>query len=195
MFVRRRLKVCCSSQGYKPTFWVTRLLWLFLIPVALPACFGVGSWLSTMSKPVLKKNHWTSRVNEICVCKDARGDLNVPLSGGAENGEFACIGQVNEDVVVYKSGKLIEGELLIEVENLSISGLPLYDVQTVIKNCKGPVRLKTVRQGKQWKRHAKHPRNFCHWMWHNVWNDASCGILPLFKSLQMEELCEEGVIC
>lgn len=116
-----------------------------------------------MSKPALKKNHWTSRVNESSVCKDARGDLNVPLNGGAENGEFAYIGQVNEDVVVYKSGKLTEGDLLLEVENLSISGLPLYDVQTVIKNCKGPVRLKTVRQGKECKRrrpHAKLPLNF-----------------------------------
>ncbi|XP_042261810.1 membrane-associated guanylate kinase, WW and PDZ domain-containing protein 1b isoform X5 [Thunnus maccoyii] len=109
-----------------------------------------------MSKPALKKNHWTSRVNESSVCKDARGDLNVPLRGGAENGEFAYIGQVNEDVVVYKSGKLTEGDLLLEVENLSISGLPLYDVQTVIKNCKGPVRLKTVRQGSKLNKDLKH---------------------------------------
>uniref|UniRef100_A0A667Y506 Membrane associated guanylate kinase, WW and PDZ domain containing 1b n=1 Tax=Myripristis murdjan TaxID=586833 RepID=A0A667Y506_9TELE len=109
-----------------------------------------------MSKPVLKKNHWTSKVNECSVCKDARGDLNVPLRGGAENGEFAYIGPVNEDVVVYKSGKLTEGELLLEVENLSISGLPLYDVQTVIKNCKGPVRLKTVRQGNKLNKDLKH---------------------------------------
>lgn len=89
-------------------------------------------------------------MNECTVSKDANGDLNVPLRGGAENGEFAYIGQPNEDVVLYKSGKLNEGELLLEVENLSISGLPLYDIQTVIKNCRGPVRLKTVRQGKDW---------------------------------------------
>lgn len=107
-----------------------------------------------MSKPALKKNHWTTRVNECSVSKDTRGDLNVPLRGGAENGEFAYIGQFNEDAVVYKSGKLNEGELLLEVENLSISGLPLYDVQTVIKNCKGAVRLKTVRQGKRRRRHS-----------------------------------------
>lgn len=106
--------------------------------------------LFTMYKSVQKKNHWTSRVNECTVSKDANGDLNVPLRGGAENGEFAYIGQPNEDVVLYKSGKLNEGELLLEVENLSISGLPLYDIQTVIKNCRGPVRLKTVRQGKDW---------------------------------------------
>lgn len=111
-----------------------------------------------MSKPVLKKNHWTSRVNEVSISKDARGELNVPLRGGAENGEFAYIGQVNEDAVVYKNGKVNEGELLLEVENLSISGLPLYDVQTVIKNCKGPVRLKTVRQGKDLGR-LRHTQN------------------------------------
>uniref|UniRef100_UPI0037E7F566 membrane-associated guanylate kinase, WW and PDZ domain-containing protein 1b isoform X2 n=1 Tax=Semicossyphus pulcher TaxID=241346 RepID=UPI0037E7F566 len=109
-----------------------------------------------MSKPVLKKNHWTFRINESSVSKDARGDLNVSLRGGAENGEFAYIGQVSEDVVVYKSGKLNEGELLLEVENLSISGLPLYDVQTVIKNCKGAVRLKTVRQGSKLNKDLKH---------------------------------------
>ncbi|XP_041835638.1 membrane-associated guanylate kinase, WW and PDZ domain-containing protein 1b isoform X7 [Melanotaenia boesemani] len=109
-----------------------------------------------MSKPVVKKTHWTSKVNECTVCKDARGDLNVSLRGGAENGEFAYIGQIKEDVVVYKSGKLNEGELLLEVENLSISGLPLYDIQTVIKNCKGPVRLKTVRQGTKLTKDLKH---------------------------------------
>ncbi|XP_041637146.1 membrane-associated guanylate kinase, WW and PDZ domain-containing protein 1b isoform X3 [Cheilinus undulatus] len=109
-----------------------------------------------MSKPVVKKNHWTSRINECIVSKDARGDLNVSLRGGAENGEFAYIGQVSEELVVYKSGKLNEGELLLEVENLSISGLPLYDVQTVIKNCKGSVRLKTVRQGSKLNKDLKH---------------------------------------
>uniref|UniRef100_A0A7N8YQH8 Membrane-associated guanylate kinase, WW and PDZ domain-containing protein 1 n=1 Tax=Mastacembelus armatus TaxID=205130 RepID=A0A7N8YQH8_9TELE len=109
-----------------------------------------------MSNPVLKKNHWTFRVNECSVSKDARGEVNVPLRGGAENGEFAYIGEVNQDVVAYKSGKLNDGELLLEVENLAISGLPLYDVQTVIKNCKGPVRLKTVRQGSKLNKDLKH---------------------------------------
>jgi len=99
-----------------------------------------------MSNPALKKNHWTFRVSECSVSRGARGgDAYVPLRGGAENGEFAYIGRVDEEVAV---GNLNEGELLLEVENLSISGLPLYDVQTVIRNCRGPVKLKTVRQGK-----------------------------------------------
>lgn len=102
-----------------------------------------------MSKPAVKKSHWTARVNECSVVKDASGDLNVPLRGGAEHGEFAHIGPLLGDPPLYNSGKVNEGELLLEVENLSVSGLPLYDVQTVIRNCRGPVRLKTVRQGKR----------------------------------------------
>ncbi|KAM9813242.1 membrane-associated guanylate kinase, WW and PDZ domain-containing protein 1b isoform 3-T3 [Neosynchiropus ocellatus] len=109
-----------------------------------------------MSRPALRKNHWTSRVTESSVYKDSRGDLNVPLRGGAEHGEFACVGQVNNQVVLYKSGTLSDGEILLEVENLSISGLPLYDVQTVIRNCKGPVRLKTVSQGSKLNKDLKH---------------------------------------
>ncbi|KAI7795027.1 Magi1 protein [Triplophysa rosa] len=101
-----------------------------------------------MSKVVQKKNHWTTKVNECTVSKDARGDLNVQLLGGAENGEFAYVGRVNDNGVVYRNGKLSEGDLLLEVETLSVSGLPLYDVLTVIKNCKGPIRLKAVRQGR-----------------------------------------------
>ncbi|XP_059385361.1 membrane-associated guanylate kinase, WW and PDZ domain-containing protein 1-like isoform X7 [Carassius carassius] len=108
-----------------------------------------------MSKVVQKKNHWTTKVNECTVCKDARGELNVQLLGGAENGEFAYIGHVNGNAVQYRHGKVSEGELLLEVETLSVSGLPLYDVLTVIKNCKGPVRLKTVRQGNKLNKDLK----------------------------------------
>ncbi|MED6267718.1 hypothetical protein CHARACLAT_014935 [Characodon lateralis] len=99
-----------------------------------------------MSKVIQKKNHWITKVNECAVIRDASGELNVELHGGAENGEFAYIGQIRQDAVVYQDGKLSEGELLLEVEGLSVSGLPLYDIYTVINCCKGPVRLKTVRQ-------------------------------------------------
>ncbi|XP_036386153.1 membrane-associated guanylate kinase, WW and PDZ domain-containing protein 1b isoform X10 [Megalops cyprinoides] len=109
-----------------------------------------------MSKVIQKKNHWTTRVNECTICKDACGELNVELLGGAEDGEFPYIGQVKEDTVVYKNGRLTQGELILEVEGLSVSGLPLYDVLTVMKNCKGPIRLKTVRQGNKLNKDLKH---------------------------------------
>ncbi|XP_061687492.1 membrane-associated guanylate kinase, WW and PDZ domain-containing protein 1b isoform X3 [Syngnathoides biaculeatus] len=109
-----------------------------------------------MSNPALRKNHWTSRLNECSVSKDARGELNVPLRGGAENGEFAFIGQIKQNQVLYNSGCLNDGELVLEVEELPISGLPLYDVLTFIKSCKGPVRLKAVRPGNKLNKDLKH---------------------------------------
>uniref|UniRef100_A0A3B4WVZ2 Membrane associated guanylate kinase, WW and PDZ domain containing 1 n=1 Tax=Seriola lalandi dorsalis TaxID=1841481 RepID=A0A3B4WVZ2_SERLL len=109
-----------------------------------------------MSKVIQKKNHWITKVNESAVVRDACGELNVELRGGAENGEFPYIGQLREDAVVYQDGKLCEGELLLEVEGLSVSGLPLYDILTLMKCCKGPVRLKTVRQGHKLNKDLKH---------------------------------------
>ncbi|KPP80138.1 hypothetical protein Z043_100232 [Scleropages formosus] len=97
-----------------------------------------------MSKVIQKKKHWSARLKECAVCRDARGELGVELRGGAENGEFPYIGKVR---VRQEEGQLLaEGDLLLEVEGLPVSGLPLYDVLTLVKNCKGPVRLRTVKQ-------------------------------------------------
>lgn len=70
------------------------------------------------------------------------------LRGGAETGEFPYVGEVREDAVIYQYGQLSDGELVLEVEGLPVSGLPLYDVLSIIETCKSPIRLKTVRQGK-----------------------------------------------
>nr|XP_014349018.1 PREDICTED: membrane-associated guanylate kinase, WW and PDZ domain-containing protein 1 [Latimeria chalumnae] len=109
-----------------------------------------------MSKVIQKKNHWTTKVHGCCVCRDSRGEHNLPILGGAENGEFPFVGQVKEQKVIYSDGKLTEGELLLEVEGIPVSGLPLYDVLEVIKNCKGPVRLKAVRQGSRLNKDLRH---------------------------------------
>ncbi|XP_042348366.1 membrane-associated guanylate kinase, WW and PDZ domain-containing protein 1-like isoform X4 [Plectropomus leopardus] len=109
-----------------------------------------------MSKVIQKKNHWINKVNDCLVIRDASGELNVDLRGGAENGEFPYIGQVREDAVVCQDSKLCDGELLLEVEGLPVSGLPLYDILAVINCYKGPVRLKTVRQGHKLNKDLKH---------------------------------------
>ncbi|XP_024860277.1 membrane-associated guanylate kinase, WW and PDZ domain-containing protein 1-like isoform X12 [Kryptolebias marmoratus] len=109
-----------------------------------------------MSKVIQKKNHWITKVKECAVVRDPSGELNLELRGGAQDGEFAYIGHIREDAVLHQDGKLSEGELLLEVEGLSVSGLPLYDIYTVINCCKGPVRFKTVRQGHKLNKDLKH---------------------------------------
>ncbi|KAI4887508.1 hypothetical protein NFI96_005110, partial [Prochilodus magdalenae] len=71
----------------------------------------------------------------------SRDALAVPqgLLGGAERGEFVYTGAA-------LNGAAEQGELVLEVEGLSVSGLPLYDVLSLVQNCRGAVRLKTVPQ-------------------------------------------------
>uniref|UniRef100_A0A8C6YBQ2 Membrane-associated guanylate kinase, WW and PDZ domain-containing protein 2 n=1 Tax=Naja naja TaxID=35670 RepID=A0A8C6YBQ2_NAJNA len=102
-----------------------------------------------MSKGGLKKkSHWTHRVHECAVVRNAEGQLGFELKGGAENGQFPYVGEVNAGQVAYESGgKLVPEELLLEVNETPVAGLTIRDVLAVIKHCKDPVRLKCVKQG------------------------------------------------
>ncbi|XP_027632345.1 membrane-associated guanylate kinase, WW and PDZ domain-containing protein 1 isoform X5 [Tupaia chinensis] len=105
-----------------------------------------------MSKVIQKKNHWTSRVHECTVKRGPQGELGVTVLGGAENGEFPYVGAV---AVAESAGlpgggegpRLGEGELILEVQGIRVSGLPRYDVLGVIDSCKEAVTFKAVRQG------------------------------------------------
>ncbi|XP_072328427.1 membrane-associated guanylate kinase, WW and PDZ domain-containing protein 1b isoform X10 [Scyliorhinus torazame] len=109
-----------------------------------------------MSKVIQKKNHWTTKVHESVVCKNRHGELSFLVSGGAENGEFSYLREAKQEQIVYSTGELREGELLLEVDGVHVSGLPLYDVHGVVKSCKGPIRLKTVRQGSKLNKDLRH---------------------------------------
>lgn len=100
-----------------------------------------------MSKVIQKKNHWITKVNECTLVPDAFGELNVELRGGAENGEFPYVGHVREELL-FQDGKLCEGELLLEMDGLAVPGLPLYDIFALVRCRNGPIRMRTVRQGK-----------------------------------------------
>ncbi|XP_062842988.1 membrane-associated guanylate kinase, WW and PDZ domain-containing protein 1b isoform X7 [Trichomycterus rosablanca] len=102
-----------------------------------------------MSRLVQKRNHWSAAVRERAVPRAARGELLVRLQGGAERGQFVFVERVENDTVG-------EGELVLEVEAVSVSGLPLYDVLNIVNNCSGPVRLKTVPQGNKLNKDLKH---------------------------------------
>ncbi|CAD7685009.1 unnamed protein product [Nyctereutes procyonoides] len=104
-----------------------------------------------MSRVIQKKNHWTSRIHECTVRRGPQGELGVTVLGGAENGEFPYVGAVAEAPKGLPGGgegpRLGEGELLLEVQGIRVSGLPRYDVLGVIDSCKEAVTFKAVRQG------------------------------------------------
>ncbi|KAM9680705.1 membrane-associated guanylate kinase, WW and PDZ domain-containing protein 1 isoform 12-T12 [Dama dama] len=114
-----------------------------------------------MSKVIQKKNHWTSRVHECTVKRGPQGELGVTVLGGAENGEFPYVGAVTATEASGLPGggegpRLGEGELLLEVQGIRVSGLPRYDVLGVIDSCKEAVTFKAVRQGGKLNKDLRH---------------------------------------
>ncbi|XP_051010904.1 membrane-associated guanylate kinase, WW and PDZ domain-containing protein 1 isoform X9 [Acomys russatus] len=114
-----------------------------------------------MSKVIQKKNHWTSRVHECTVKRGPQGELGVTVLGGAEHGEFPYVGAVVAAEAAGLPGggegpKLAEGELLLEVQGVRVSGLPRYDVLGVIDSCKEAVTFRAVRQGGRLNKDLRH---------------------------------------
>nr|XP_048294377.1 membrane-associated guanylate kinase, WW and PDZ domain-containing protein 1 isoform X18 [Myodes glareolus] len=114
-----------------------------------------------MSKVIQKKNHWTGRVHECIVKRGPQGELGVTVLGGAEHGEFLYVGAVATGEVAGLPGcgegpKLVEGELLLEVQGVRVSGLPRYDVLGVIDSCKEAVTFRAVRQGGRLNKDLRH---------------------------------------
>ncbi|XP_064013099.1 membrane-associated guanylate kinase, WW and PDZ domain-containing protein 1 isoform X12 [Pogoniulus pusillus] len=108
-----------------------------------------------MSRVVQKKNHWASRVRQCSLTRGPGGQLGFALLGGAEHGEFPYAGAAVGD----SEAALSEGELLLEVQGVRVSGLPLYDVLEVIRSCKDPIVVKAVRQGSRLNKDLRHYLN------------------------------------
>ncbi|XP_060239800.1 membrane-associated guanylate kinase, WW and PDZ domain-containing protein 1 isoform X34 [Meriones unguiculatus] len=114
-----------------------------------------------MSKVIQKKNHWTGRVHECTVKRGPQGELGVTVLGGAEHGEFPYVGAVvAADAAGLPGGgegpRLAEGELLLEVQGVRVSGLPRYDVLGVIDSCPEAVTFRAVRQGGRLTKDLRH---------------------------------------
>uniref|UniRef100_A0A8C1KBZ7 Membrane-associated guanylate kinase, WW and PDZ domain-containing protein 1 n=1 Tax=Cyprinus carpio TaxID=7962 RepID=A0A8C1KBZ7_CYPCA len=77
------------------------------------------------------------------VWRDSAGRLPLELYGGAESGHFIWIRPARPGA---------QRDILLEVEGLCVSGLPLYDVLDVLKNCEDPVRIKTAKAGGRLKK-------------------------------------------
>ncbi|XP_023205655.1 membrane-associated guanylate kinase, WW and PDZ domain-containing protein 2 isoform X8 [Xiphophorus maculatus] len=101
-----------------------------------------------MSKTLKKrKNHWTNKVHESILCRNEEGELGLELKGGAERGQFPVIGELLPGKAACHSGKLLQEDLLLEVNDTPVAGLTTRDVHAVVKHSKDPVRLKCVKQG------------------------------------------------
>lgn len=101
-----------------------------------------------MSRSLKKrKNHWTNKAHESVLSRNEDGELGLELKGGAEHGQFPVVGELLPATAACHGGKLIQDELLLEVNDTPVAGLTTRDVHAVVKHSKDPVRLKCVKPG------------------------------------------------
>uniref|UniRef100_A0A7N6C2C4 Membrane-associated guanylate kinase, WW and PDZ domain-containing protein 3 n=1 Tax=Anabas testudineus TaxID=64144 RepID=A0A7N6C2C4_ANATE len=104
-----------------------------------------------MSKTLKKKKHWSTKVQECTVSWAGSGDFVtvVEVRGGAELGEFPYLGHIVSEAMVCNVGRFpVSGDVLLEVNGTSVSGLTNRDTLAVIRYFGQPVRIKTVKPGK-----------------------------------------------
>lgn len=75
------------------------------------------------------------------------GNFNLHIVGGAENGEFICIGDVKQEKLRYRRGKILPGDVVLEINGTPVAGYTQFDVLPLIKSSREAVTLRTVKPG------------------------------------------------
>lgn len=99
---------------------------------------------------ILKDDEWRRFENEVTLSANEDGSLNFSIEGGSDNGEFACISELIQSKVNYRSGKLSEGDIILEVQGQKVAGYTQRDVVAWLNHCcknGNPVVLKTIPSG------------------------------------------------
>ena len=105
----------------------------------------------TPQKPREDARHWSSKIQESIISSGAESSLSLVVRGGAENGQFCCIGELKQDRIIYHSGKLHAGDVILEVQGQKVSGFVLDDLYDYVRHVGkngAPVIFKTVKSGK-----------------------------------------------
>lgn len=95
-------------------------------------------------------NHWIFRVQETLVSALPDESLHVTLLGGADNGYFLYLDDIDHERITYHSGKLQPGNIVLEVQGQRIAGYTLRDAMVWLKQVSqngAPVMIKSVKPG------------------------------------------------
>ena len=95
-----------------------------------------------------KGKHWSQSVHECILLRGSSGNFNLHIVGGAENGEFICIGEVRQDRLRYRRGRIHQGDVVLEINGKAVAGYTQFDVLPLIKSSNEAVTLRTVKQGR-----------------------------------------------
>ena len=93
-----------------------------------------------------QRKHWSIKAHESLIRRNAEGNFCLNIEGGAENGLMPHIGEIRQERIHYEKGKVLPGEILLEVNGKRVPGMIKKDVIALIKRSADPVSLVTVKQ-------------------------------------------------
>ncbi|XP_029212793.2 membrane-associated guanylate kinase, WW and PDZ domain-containing protein 1-like [Acropora millepora] len=96
-----------------------------------------------------KPKHWSYNVLECSIQRGPNGNFNLQIVGGAENGEFICVGDVKQERLMYRRGKIYPGDVVLEINGTPVAGFTQFDVLPLIKSSKDSVTLRIIKPGDQ----------------------------------------------
>ena len=97
-------------------------------------------------KDTQRRRHWSIKCHESLLFRNAEGNFCLNIEGCAEEGLFPLIGDVKQDRIKYHSGKVFQGELILEVNKKRVPGMIRKDVIALIRRSSEPLALVTVKQ-------------------------------------------------
>lgn len=102
------------------------------------------------AESTIDPNHWSFRISEALVSALPDESLHVTLLGGADNGYFIYLDEIDHDKITYHSGKLEAGFIVLEVQGQRLAGYTLRDAMVWLKQVSqngSPVMIKSVKPG------------------------------------------------
>lgn len=128
--------------------WWQESLRCFTLQIKLIDCPGMSSLPNLRNSLPRKGKHWSYNVLECVIQRGPRnGNFNLHIVGGAENGEFICIGDVKQEKLRYRRGKILPGDVVLEINGTAVAGYTQFDVLPLIKSSREAVTLRTVKPG------------------------------------------------
>ena len=92
----------------------------------------------------LRRKHWSVKCHESLVFRNEGGNFCLNIEG-AEEGLFPLIGDIKQDRIKYHSGKVLPGEVILEVNKKRVPGMIRKDVIALIRRSSEPLALITVK--------------------------------------------------
>ena len=100
--------------------------------------------------PAPDPNHWSACIRETVVSALPDEPLLLTLLGGADNGLFCYVEEINHEKIIYHSGQLQSDHIILEIQGQRIAGYTLRDAMVWLKQVSqngAPVMIKSVKAG------------------------------------------------